>query len=91
MSTEWIIGVLAFATIGAVMFVAIAHFRSQLKNPRNKEAAANITQGGKAASTQVAEDAPDGSFHDRTLKQRLDDSPSSRHPHDPEPGSRGIS
>lgn len=83
MGSEWIIGALAFVTIGFVIAISIYHFGTFLKDPRNRGAAANVAAGGKSATTSVAEDAPSGTFHDRTLKQRLDDSEASAHPDDP--------
>lgn len=84
MSSEWIIGALAFVTIGLVIVIAVYHFGTFLKDPRNRGAAVNVASGGKAASTRVAENAPAGSYHDRPLKARLDDSAASSHPDDPE-------
>lgn len=84
MSSEWIVGALAFFTIGAVVLISVYHFGTFLKDPQNRGAAANVAAGNKAASTRVAEEAPVGSYHDRTLKERLDDSPASAHPLDPD-------
>lgn len=84
MSSDWIIGALAFVTIGLVIVIAIYHFGTFLKDPRNRGAAANVVSDGKAASTKVAEEAPAGSYHDRPLKARLDGSDASAHPDDPE-------
>ncbi len=90
MGSQWIIGALAFVTLGLVFAFAIYHFGSSLRDPRNRSATANVARGGKGASTQVAEDAPAGSYHDRPLKQRLDDSAISNHPYNPDPAKRGI-
>lgn len=84
MDSQWIIGALAFFTIGAVIAISVYHFGTFLKDPRNRGAAANVAGGGKAASTRVTEQAPAGSYHDRNLKERLDDSKASAHPDDPE-------
>ena len=94
MSSDWIIGALAFVTIGLVMLLAIYHFGTFLKDPRIRGAAANVVSGGTAASTKVAEEAPDGSYHDRPLKAQLDRSEASAHPDDLSgtlPGSHPIS
>lgn len=84
MSSEWIIGALAFVTIGAVLAISIYHFGTFLKDPRNRGAAANVASDGRSASTSVANEAPAGGYHDRPLKARLDDSAASSHPDDPE-------
>ena len=72
MHSEWIVGALAFLTIGIVLAATLQHFGLFLKDPESR------------AATRVQEDAPAGSFHDRTLKQRLDDSSASAHPYDPD-------
>ena len=73
MGSEWIVGALAFVTIGLVIAISIYHFGTFLKDPRNRGAAANVAAGGKSASTKVQEDAPSGSYNDRPLKERLED------------------
>ena len=83
MGSEWIIGVLALVTIGLVAAIAIYHFGTFLKDPRNRGAAANVALGGRSASDKVQAEAPVGSYHDRPLKARLDDSEASAHPADP--------
>ena len=84
MHSEWIVGALAFLTIGIVLAATLRHLGLFLKDPESRAAAGNVAGGGKAASTRVQEDAPAGSFHDRKLKQRLDDSSASAHPYDPD-------
>ena len=79
MNPDYIIGVLAFVTIGAVLIMAIGHFGSMMRDPRHRKAAANVLGGGRSASTQAGIDAPG----DTTLKERLDASVASQHPDDP--------
>ena len=83
MGSHWLVGAIAFVTLGSVIVFAVAHFAGLLKQPEQRETARNIASGGKSATTSVREEAPDGSYHDRPLKQRLDDSHASAHPADP--------
>jgi hypothetical protein len=83
MSSDWIIGALAFVTIGLVIVFAVYHFGYWLKDPRNRGAALNVAQGGESATTRVQREASAGSYNDRSIKERLDGSHASSHPDDP--------
>ena len=65
MGSEWIIGALAFVTIGLVVMLAVYHFGTFLKDPRNRGAAANVVSDGTSATTKVQEEAAPGSYHDQ--------------------------
>lgn len=83
MGGEWIVTALAFGTIGIVIVFAVVHIGRLMNRPEHRATAQNIAAGGKSATSSVREDAAEGSYHDRPLKQRLDDSHASGHPHDP--------
>lgn len=72
MGSEWIMGALAFITIGGVLGLAIFHFGFQLKDEKNKAAAKQVATDRESATTAVSSDGTGG----RSLRQRLDDAPS---------------
>lgn len=82
-SSNWIVAALAFGTLGVVIVFAVLHLGRLLKRPEQRDTARNIASGEKSASQSVHDDAPDGSYHDRPLKERLDGSHASAHPADP--------
>ena len=53
MSSEWIIGALAFITIGGTLALGIFHFCFQLKSPANMEVAKRVAADRKSATTSV--------------------------------------
>ena len=67
----WIIGALAFVTIGGMLGLIFVHFGAHLKDPKNREATKRVAADGESASTKVSSDGVDG----RSLRQRLDDAP----------------
>ena len=71
MDSEWIIGALAFITIGGVLGLAILHFGFHLKDPKNLEAAKTVAADQESAATAVSSEGVEG----RSLRQRLDDAP----------------
>lgn len=84
MSSEWIIGALALVTIGLVAAIAVYHFGTFLKDPRNRGAAYNaLVKDGKSATTRVGEEAKAGEHANKPLQTRLDESQASQHPADP--------
>ena len=85
MSSDWIIGALAFVTIGLVGALAVYHFGFFLKDPENRRHAHNtlVADGQSATSKARQGDGPDHA-HGKTLTERLDASPASSHPHDPD-------
>ena len=74
MSSEWIIGALAFVTIGGVLGVAIFHFGFHLKDPKNMQAVKGVANDRESATTKVASNqgTPQAS-----LRERLDNSEAS--------------
>ena len=82
-SSNWIVAALAFGTLGVVIVFAVLHLGRLMKRPEQRETAKNIATGGRSASQSVHDEAPDGSYHDRPLKERLDGSQASAHPADP--------
>ena len=85
MGSTWIIGALAFVTIGLVIAIAIYHFGYFLKDPRNRAHAHNALVGDGESATSRARKG-DGPAHaeGKTLKERLDGADASAHPADPE-------
>ena len=71
MGSEWILGALAFMTIGGVLAIAIFHFGYYLKDPKNMAAAKSVAQDRESASTKVSAEGVNG----RSLRQRLDEAP----------------
>ncbi len=71
MSSEWIIGALAFITIGGTLALGIFHFGFQLKSPANLEAAKRVAADRESATTKVSAEGAGG----RSLRQRLDEAP----------------
>ena len=71
MSSDWIIGALAFVTIGGVLGLAVFHFGFHLKDPKNLAAAKSVAQDRESATTAVSSEGVNG----RSLRQRLDDAP----------------
>lgn len=71
MDSEWIIGALAFMTIGGVLALSIFHFVFRLKDPKNLEAVKSIAADRESEATKVSAEGVDG----RTLRQRLNDAP----------------
>ena len=54
MDSQWIIGALAFITIGLVGIIAIVHFGSHLRDKKNRDAAKNaLIEDGSSATTAV--------------------------------------
>lgn len=81
MDPGYLIGTLAFFTIGSVLLLSVAHFRQLLINPKDRFHIDNIMHDGKSATTMAEEAAPAGSV--MPLKERLDNSIASQHPADP--------
>lgn len=75
MSSEWIIGALAFVTIGLVLVLAIYHFGYHLKDPRNMAAAKSVVKDEESATTRVASNKGEP---DAPMQQRLDESEASQ-------------
>ena len=71
MGSDWIIGALAFMTIGGVIVLAVFHFGIHLKDPANLEAAKRVATDRESAATRVSSEGVNG----RSLRQRLDDAP----------------
>ncbi len=71
MNSEWIIGALAFMTIGGVLGISIFHFGFHLKDPKNMEATKRVAADRESATTKVSSEGVDG----RSLRQRLDQAP----------------
>ena len=71
MSSEWIIGALAFITIGGVLALSIFHFAVHLKDPDNMAAAKSVAQDRESAATGVSSEGVGG----RSLRERLDAAP----------------
>ena len=71
MASEWIIGALAFITIGGVLGLGIFHFGFQLRSPENLDAAKRVAADRESASTRVSAEGVNG----RSLRQRLDEAP----------------
>ena len=71
MDSSWIIGALAFITIGGVLALSIFHFAVHLKDPENMAAATSVAKDRESATTAVSAEGVDG----RTLRQRLDEAP----------------
>ena len=72
MSSEWIIGALAFITIGGIAALSIFHFAVHLKDPENLDAAKTVAKDRESAATAVSAEGVNG----RSLRQRLDEAPS---------------
>ena len=54
MGSQWIIGALAFITIGMVIIVSVVHFGSHLRDKKNRDSAKNaILEDGSSAHTAV--------------------------------------
>ena len=54
MDSQWIIGALAFMTIGFVAIIAIVHFGSHLRDKKNRDSAMNaLVEDGSSAHTAV--------------------------------------
>ena len=71
MSSDWIIGALAFITIGGVLALSVFHFAFYLKDPNNMAAAKSVAEDRESATTKVSSEGVNG----RSLRQRLDDAP----------------
>lgn len=71
MDSEWIIGALAFVTIGGVLGLSIFHFAFHLKDPKNLEAVKRVAADRESAATNVSAEGVNG----RSLRQRLDEAP----------------
>ena len=71
MDSGWIIGALAFMTIGGVLGLAILHFGFHLKDPKNVEAVKRVAADRESATTKVSTEGVNG----RSLRQRLDEAP----------------
>ena len=71
MDSEWIIGALAFMTIGGILAIAIFHFAVHLKDPANMAAAKSVAADRESAATAVSSEGVGG----RSLRQRLDEAP----------------
>ena len=70
MSSEWIVGALAFVTIGLVALMGLYQFGVFLRDPRNRGAARNVLQhDGESATTKVR---PNIGPAPGTLRERLD-------------------
>lgn len=51
---EWLVGALAFGTLGIVIVFVALHFFRQLRDPKNKDAAKNaLVEDGSSAHTAV--------------------------------------
>ena len=74
MSSEWIIGALAFVTIGGVLAVSIFHFGFHLKDPKNMAAAKSVANDRESATTRMA---PNKGEPEASLRTRLDNSEAS--------------
>jgi hypothetical protein len=72
MDSEWIIGALAFMTIGGILALAVFHFGFHLKDPKNLEATKRVAADRESATTAVSSESTGG----RSLRQRLDEAPS---------------
>ena len=62
MGSEWIIGALAFMTIGGVLALSIFHFAVHLKDPRNLEATKQVVADRESAATAVSSEGTGGAF-----------------------------
>jgi hypothetical protein len=71
MGSEWIIGALAFMTIGGTVALSVFHFGVHLKDPKNRDAAKRVANDLESAATRVSAEGVNG----RSLSQRLDDAP----------------
>ena len=71
MSSEWIIGALAFITIGGVAGLSAVHFGMHLRDPKNRDAVKQVAADRESAATRVSSEGVDG----RSLRQRLDEAP----------------
>ena len=71
MGSDWIIGALAFLTIGGVLALSVFHFSVYLKDPKNLEAAKQVAADRESATTKVSAESVNG----RSLRQRLDEAP----------------
>lgn len=71
MGSEWIIGALAFITIGGTIALTIFHFFFYLRDPRNMEATKRIASDLESAATRVSAEGVNG----KSLQQRLDEAP----------------
>ena len=71
MDSEWIIGALAFFTIGGILALSIFHFAFHLKDPKNMAAAKSVANDEASAATEVSSEGVRG----RSLRQRLDEAP----------------
>jgi hypothetical protein len=71
MSSDWVIGALAFITIGGTLGLAIFHFGFQLRSPANREAAKRVAEDRASATTRMSNETHGG----RSLRQRLDEAP----------------
>jgi hypothetical protein len=67
----WIIGALAFVTIGGVLALSIFHFGFHLKDPKNLEAVKRVAADRESAATKVSAEGVNG----RSLRERLDQAP----------------
>jgi hypothetical protein len=74
MDTDWIIGALAFITIGGVLALSIFHFFYYLKDPKNLAAARSVAEDRESAATKMSSEGVNG----RSLRQRLDEAPALR-------------
>ena len=73
MSSEWIIGALAFITIGGVLGLSIFHFGFHLKDPKNMAAAKSVAEGRESATTKMARNQgePEAPLRTRSTIPRL--------------------
>ena len=71
MGSDWIIGALAFLTIGGAVALSVFHFGVHLKDPENLEAAKRVAADRESAATLVSSEGVAG----RSLRQRLDEAP----------------
>ena len=54
MDSEWIIGALAFVTIGGVALLAFVHFTAEMRDKKTRAAAKNaLVDDGSSAHTAV--------------------------------------
>lgn len=74
MSSEWIIGALAFVTIGGTLALAIFHFGFHLKDPKNLAAAKSVAEDRESATTRMT---PNKGQPEASLRARLDNSEAS--------------
>lgn len=72
MSNDWIIGTLAFVTIGIVLLLALGYFAGFLRKKSNRDAAYNAALGDESVTTRQQREAPAGSFESRPIRERLD-------------------